>query len=136
MRYLVDENLSPRLAEHLRARGYTASHVGDVGLRGAPDEKIAVWAARGRWTVVTQDNDFFGILSAQSSLRPSVIKLVQRGPQGLVGSAAQIEHLARILPRLQVRLQRGAAVTVHRDTHRVLALPLARDAPGRGLTRR
>ncbi len=135
MRYLVDENLSPRLADHLRAHGYIASHVGEVGLQGAPDERIAVWAARGRWTVVTQDADFFGILGAQGSRRPSVIRIAQRGPDGLLGAARQAERLTRLLPRLQAPLARGAAVTIHADTHRVVRLPFVHER-GLGLARR
>lgn len=37
MRFLVDENLSPILAELLRVAGHDASHVRDIGLQSASE---------------------------------------------------------------------------------------------------
>ena len=40
MRFLVDANLSPRVAEWLRAQGHDAAHVFEAGLNEAGDHRI------------------------------------------------------------------------------------------------
>ena len=40
MRFLVDANLSPRVAVRLRLEGHDVEHVGDVGLLTAEDGPI------------------------------------------------------------------------------------------------
>ena len=40
MRWIIDAQLPPALAEFLRARGHEASHVQDVGLRDKTDNEI------------------------------------------------------------------------------------------------
>ena len=57
-RFLIDENLSPLLADWLVASGYEASAVRDVGLKGAPDENIIRWLQEERSILITSDLDF------------------------------------------------------------------------------
>ena len=45
MRFLVDANLSPRVAARLRSAGHDATHVGDVGLLTADDQTILAHAS-------------------------------------------------------------------------------------------
>ena len=40
MRFLVDENLSPRLAELLSEDGHDAVHVRDIQAAGVPDSEV------------------------------------------------------------------------------------------------
>ena len=40
MKLLVDENVSPRVAEALRDKGYDVQHVREVGMKGQPDAEI------------------------------------------------------------------------------------------------
>lgn len=40
MRFLIDNNLSPLLAEHLTAAGHDAVHVRDYGLQAATDPVV------------------------------------------------------------------------------------------------
>lgn len=47
MRLLLDANLSPRVAEALRAAGFDAVHVADVDLVTATDDVIFDRAAEG-----------------------------------------------------------------------------------------
>ena len=61
MRFLIDEDL-PRSAQDLfRKYGHEAVGVRDIGLRGAPDSEIAVYARRTRFCLVTGDFDFSDI---------------------------------------------------------------------------
>ena len=58
MEFLVDNQLPPLLAAHLRSHGHDAVHVADLGLDAADD--VAVWAAAtaaGR-VVISKDEDF------------------------------------------------------------------------------
>ena len=57
-RFLLDEQLSPALAERLVARGFEAQHVTQVGLAGGDDMRIWRYAARTGATLLTKDEDF------------------------------------------------------------------------------
>lgn len=58
MRAVVDENLPKRLAVWLTAKGWQASHVGELGLTGQDDAAIEAWAEAEAAIIVTQDRDF------------------------------------------------------------------------------
>ncbi len=54
-RFLIDENLSPLLAHHLRyVHGHDTVHVQDVALRGDPDPEIFRWAMAEDRIVITR----------------------------------------------------------------------------------
>ena len=58
MRFLFDQNLSPRLCE-LLADAYPGSvHVRDVGLRDASDQAIWSYAGEHGFVIVSKDSDF------------------------------------------------------------------------------
>jgi predicted nuclease of predicted toxin-antitoxin system len=44
MRFLLDENVSHRVASHLKAAGHDAVHVSDIGLTSAEDLVVLVRA--------------------------------------------------------------------------------------------
>ena len=56
--FLIDENLSPRLAVFLRSLHYHAVAVRDVGLRSHPDTTLLTWAKSHRHVIVTRDVEF------------------------------------------------------------------------------
>jgi predicted nuclease of predicted toxin-antitoxin system len=58
VRLLLDENLSPRLVERLRAAYPGSAHVDLVGLHGSTDVQVWEFAAREHYTIVSKDNDF------------------------------------------------------------------------------
>lgn len=58
MKFVVDENLPPKLAAWLRDQGFEAVHVFDVALDRTPDPRIRNAAAQAGWVIVTKDNDF------------------------------------------------------------------------------
>lgn len=58
MRFLFDQNLSPRL-QNLLADLYPESvHVRDIGLRDATDSEIWAYAGQHGFTIVSKDSDF------------------------------------------------------------------------------
>ena len=64
MKFLIDENLSPKIVHHLVSLGYEAMHVRDQGLRGKTDQEICRWAKENSAVVITRDLDF-GLLYRQ-----------------------------------------------------------------------
>jgi len=62
-RFLVDENLPRSLVSDLVALGHTASHVYDLGMRGAKDPIVWARAQIGTWTIITGDKDYANILA-------------------------------------------------------------------------
>lgn len=62
MRFLIDAQLPPRLAEWLRAKGHDSEHVGEIiGLK-ATDRDIIERAAAQNLVIVTKDADFQGLI--------------------------------------------------------------------------
>lgn len=57
-KFLIDENLSPKLASYLRTLGYPASAVREAGLTGSTDEEIITWAKAHEHIVITRDIGF------------------------------------------------------------------------------
>ena len=58
MRFLLDENLSPRLKDFLSDVLPGTIHVRDVGLHSALDDDVWRYAAEHGLTVVSKDSDF------------------------------------------------------------------------------
>ena len=63
MRFLIDANLSPRLADRLRAVGHDAVAVRDVDLGSASDDEILDHAIADNRIVVSHDTDFGTLLA-------------------------------------------------------------------------
>ena len=74
MSLLLDENLSPRLVARLRSLFPALTHVREVGLNQASDERIWAYAKESGFTVVTADTDFVA-LSNRLGWPPKVIHL-------------------------------------------------------------
>jgi len=67
VKFLVDHNRSPRLAESLRAAGHDAVHTGELGLERASDTDLFDLAAAEGRVIVSGDTDFSAILRQQES---------------------------------------------------------------------
>jgi predicted nuclease of predicted toxin-antitoxin system len=58
VKLLLDENLSPRLADLLRDVFPDLWHVQSVGLQGHPDQEIWEYARDQGMMILSKDNDF------------------------------------------------------------------------------
>jgi len=58
VKFLFDENLSPRLVGEVATHWPDSTHVEAVGLRGAGDEIIWRYAHTHGFTIVSKDDDF------------------------------------------------------------------------------
>lgn len=127
MRFLVDENLSPLLAQALRDADHDAAHVRDMGLASADDVAVLAAAREDHRILISADTDFGGLLAETDAALPSFILI--RRLQGR-RAAEQAALLADHMTDIQADLVRGAIVAIDEDRIRIRLLPISR-RPGR-----
>jgi predicted nuclease of predicted toxin-antitoxin system len=106
MRLLLDEHLSSRIAEALRARGHDVVSVFEAGLAGVSDR--AVWAyaiAEHRVCVTYNVDDFmdlYALFFQQGITHPGLVVIAERTiPQGDIGALVRaLEQLLKTDPDL------------------------------------
>jgi predicted nuclease of predicted toxin-antitoxin system len=113
--FLLDENLSPHQAARLREQGHDAVAVTEVGLSGAPDEKIRAFAIESGRVLVTLDADFANILRFPPAGTPGVIRLKIHPPT----ESAICEQIRRTLLALKDVPMAGRLAVSHREVVRI-----------------
>ncbi len=122
MRFLVDANLSPRVAASLTSAGFESIHVAEVGLLTSADQAILDYAAGNELVIVSADTDFGELLAvSRGAVRPSVVLL--RSADRLTPDQ-QAALLAANLPAVADELKMGALVTIARGRVRIRSLPI------------
>lgn len=127
MRFLLDQNLSFRIARSLVRTGHDAVHVTDVGLDDTDDQTIFNWAADQRRSVITADADFGEMLALADATAPSVIHL--RSADHL-STDEQARLLTQAIARIGDDLEAGAIASIRPDRIRIRPLPIGRDNNG------
>jgi predicted nuclease of predicted toxin-antitoxin system len=121
MRFLIDNNLSPVLADELKTAGHDAVHVRDDGLQAATGQVVLAQACGESRVLISADTDFGTPLAREGAGRPSIV-LIRR----LTGRRAT-EQAAIILANLDVvseDLDSGAVVVLTDEWVRVRRLPI------------
>ncbi len=121
MRFLLDESVSPLVAEPLAAAGHEVVHARDVGLRSAPDPTVLAAALDDGRVLVTLDTDFGALIAQSGAQLPSVVLFrgeVARRP------SAQAALLLANLEQFAVDLDQGAVVVIGDDRVRIRRLPI------------
>ena len=102
MKFLVDANLPPALAQWLASEGHEAHHVSDMGLEAMPDREIWQRARDLDACIVTKDEDFV-LLQALDRAGPAIVWI-------RIGNAVRrvlLQRLPALWPAVISAIERG-----------------------------
>lgn len=122
MRFLLDMNLSERVAAWLRTQGHDAVHVHEQRLGELDDRAIFAKAGEENRIVLTFDLDFADIVAASGEQTVSVILFRLRSMK----AGRVVDRLSSVLAVADEMLEQGAVVIVEDARLRVRRLPIGR----------
>jgi predicted nuclease of predicted toxin-antitoxin system len=121
VRFLIDNALSPLVADGLRQAGHDTVHVRDYGMQASTDAEIFARGADEDRVIVSADTDFGTLLAQRKTPKPSVI-LLRLGSQRRPNE--QVQLLLANLPALEQALLAGSVVTFKGAVMRIRSLPI------------
>jgi predicted nuclease of predicted toxin-antitoxin system len=105
VKFLVDANLPPALAQWLISEGHDAQHVSDLGMERTPDREIWKHARDAGACIVTKDEDFV-LLQALDRVGPAVVWI-------RIGNAVRtvlLRRLPELWPAVLSAIERGEKI--------------------------
>lgn len=121
LRFLIDNGISPAVAQSLQFAGYDAVHVGSLGLARASDETLFELAQSEHRAIISVDTDFGTLLANRQNAFPSVILFRRTSGRR---PALQTALLLANLPQLEAALREGSMVVFGDARIRVRKLPI------------
>ena len=122
MKFLVDNALSPIVAQGLVDAGYDAVHVRDIGMAAASDSEIFEFAITENRIIISADTDFGTLLAFHEVAKPSFILFRQTEKRPFF----QLTFLLNQLPALKDDLLSGCVVVFEDNRIRIRHLPFSK----------
>lgn len=122
MRFLIDNALSPLVAQALRKAGFDALHAREIGLQAQDDLVVFKKAMIEDRILISADTDFGTILALWQHSKPSVI-LFRRGTERR--PQEQVRLILANLPHLGEILEKGSIIVFDQNRIRVRSLPIS-----------
>lgn len=115
MRFLLDQNRSPRLAELLRDAGHDAVHTLELGLERASDDELLALADHERRIVITGDTDFGALLALTHNTSPSAILFRTRWMPDARSHATSCSSTSTTSPTTSPTAQSSSSPTIESE---------------------
>lgn len=120
IKFLIDNNISPRIADAFSGFGFHSVHVKSLGMSASTDYEIFNYAFNNDFTIISADTDFGFILSSWGNSKPSIILLRMIPPL----ADTQIKYLNKVVRDFENEITQGSLLIVSPEKVRIRKLPL------------